>query len=56
MLTVNPDTYLFWDDIHPTTRGHDILALDALSLIEPSLCETAPGCTTVAAATATSGH
>jgi phospholipase/lecithinase/hemolysin len=26
VLTVNPDTYLFWDDLHPTTRGHNILA------------------------------
>ena len=25
--TVDPDTYLFWDDLHPTTRGHNILAL-----------------------------
>jgi phospholipase/lecithinase/hemolysin len=23
---VNPDTYLFWDDLHPTTHGHSILA------------------------------
>lgn len=23
---VNPDTYLFWDSLHPTTRGHQILA------------------------------
>ncbi len=29
----NPDTYLFWDDIHPTTRGHNILANAALSVL-----------------------
>jgi phospholipase/lecithinase/hemolysin len=23
---VDPDTYLFWDDLHPTTHGHNILA------------------------------
>ena len=30
---VDPDTYLFWDDLHPTTRGHDILANAALQLL-----------------------
>jgi phospholipase/lecithinase/hemolysin len=30
---VDPDTYLFWDDLHPTTHGHDILAETAGSLI-----------------------
>ena len=37
-LVANPDTYLFWDDLHPTTRGHNILGQAALKLIEP------PGC------------
>jgi phospholipase/lecithinase/hemolysin len=32
-LLVDPDTYLFWDDIHPTTRGHNILAGSATSLL-----------------------
>jgi len=52
---VDPDTYLFWDDLHPTTRGHDIVAMTALELIEPRGClvrtgpeqfvgRPAPGC------------
>jgi phospholipase/lecithinase/hemolysin len=28
-MAVDPDTYLFWDDLHPTTRGHNILAIKA---------------------------
>ncbi len=26
LATVDPDTYLFWDDLHPTTRGHNLLS------------------------------
>ena len=37
-LAVNPDTYLFWDDLHPTTHGHDILALAAAELLAPNKC------------------
>jgi outer membrane lipase/esterase len=36
--TIDPDTYLFWDDLHPTTRGHNILALSAAKVIGPREC------------------
>jgi phospholipase/lecithinase/hemolysin len=39
---VDPDTYLFWDDLHPTTRGHNILALAALKLVDPAVCAAMP--------------
>jgi phospholipase/lecithinase/hemolysin len=32
-MAVDPDTFLFWDDLHPTTRGHNILAVTAARLI-----------------------
>ncbi len=35
---VNPDTFLFWDDLHPTTRAHELLAEAADRLINPSAC------------------
>jgi phospholipase/lecithinase/hemolysin len=55
LMPVDPDTFLFWDDLHPTTRGHNIVAMTALQLIEPRGCVTqvspgefvgvaAPGC------------
>ncbi len=31
---VNPDQYLFWDDIHPTTAGHYQIAAGAFSLLD----------------------
>jgi outer membrane lipase/esterase len=31
---VNPDQYLFWDDIHPTTGGHHELAREANRLLK----------------------
>lgn len=37
-LPVDPDTYLFWDDLHPTTHGHNILALTAWRLLADSGC------------------
>lgn len=35
--TVNPDTYLFWDDLHPTTYGHSVIAAAALRLLNPAI-------------------
>lgn len=32
-IAVDPDTYLFWDSLHPTTHGHNILARSAAKLI-----------------------
>jgi phospholipase/lecithinase/hemolysin len=32
-MAVDPDTYLFWDDLHPTTRGHNILAVTAAEVL-----------------------
>jgi outer membrane lipase/esterase len=36
--TMDPDTYLFWDDLHPTTRGHNILALTAAGISAGDKC------------------
>jgi phospholipase/lecithinase/hemolysin len=40
--TVNPDTYLFWDGLHPTTHGHHILAATAEEMIEHHMCLADP--------------
>jgi outer membrane lipase/esterase len=37
-IPVDPDTYLFWDDLHPTTRGHNILAVTAANMLAQSAC------------------
>ncbi len=44
--TVNPDLYLFWDDLHPTTAGHQILAIAARRSLARGQCtqDTVVGC------------
>lgn len=31
----DPESYAFWDNIHPTTRGHALVSLTALPLLDP---------------------
>ena len=38
ILAAHPDTFLFWDDLHPTTRGHNILADSSSTLIGQHQC------------------
>jgi phospholipase/lecithinase/hemolysin len=43
---VDPDTYLFWDDLHPTTHGHNILATaaaKAVAIRAPNVDVVPPG-------------
>jgi phospholipase/lecithinase/hemolysin len=41
-LPVDPDFYLFWDDLHPTTRGHNVLATTANAILSRSTCQATP--------------
>jgi phospholipase/lecithinase/hemolysin len=51
-LAVNPDTYVFWDSVHPTTRADQLLAQKAfqalpasfLPQIQPTDTPTMPPC------------
>jgi phospholipase/lecithinase/hemolysin len=40
--TIDPDTYLFWDDLHPTTKGHQILAQTAAGILTRTHGDSAP--------------
>jgi phospholipase/lecithinase/hemolysin len=42
-MAVDPDTYLFWDDLHPTTHGHHIVAVAAASVLARSNCAQSQG-------------
>jgi phospholipase/lecithinase/hemolysin len=42
-MPVDPDNYLFWDDLHPTTHGHHILAVTAASILARSNCLDSSG-------------
>ncbi len=39
---VDPDTWLFWDNLHPTTRGHNLLATTAARLLTQSQLASGP--------------
>lgn len=39
--SIDPDTYLFWDDLHPTTHGHNLVAANAAAMLARSNCQNA---------------
>jgi len=45
-IAVDPDTYLFWDDLHPTTHGHNILATTAAGVLAHETHAAADPCRT----------
>jgi phospholipase/lecithinase/hemolysin len=40
VYAADPDTYLFWDDLHPTTKGHNILALATAEILTGASAES----------------
>ncbi|KAJ3110672.1 hypothetical protein HDU96_006383 [Phlyctochytrium bullatum] len=53
----NPDSYLFWDHLHPSAKAHEVLARIAAAAVREKLAAASPAptttTTTVASATAT---
>jgi phospholipase/lecithinase/hemolysin len=39
----NPSSYAFWDDIHPTTKGHQVIAAAALDAYRSAAGSPSPG-------------
>ena len=34
---VSPDEYFFWDDIHPTTKGHQVIAETFINQVDEGI-------------------
>ena len=51
----NPEDYFFWDDLHPTTAGHSIIANQIFSAIEKMVTPTSAGAIAIPALTP-AGH